>query len=361
MKRRGLPKHVSEFQDRHGKWRTRARRKGYPTHYFKAAPGTEEFENEYRAWRDGDARPMVGIARTRPGSVSDAIARYYRSTAWASLAPGTQAMRRNILERFRKEHGDKPIAGIQREHIKRMIEAKAATPEAGKNFLKVLRALIRLAIDSGLRHDDPTIGVKGIRTKSDGFHTWTEDEISSFEKTHPVDSRARLAFALLLYTGQRRGDVIRMGWQHLRDGRIHLTQRKTGATLAVPVHPALKTILDATSKNNMTFLVTHTGKPFSPAGFGNWFRDCVTDAGLPAECSAHGLRKAAARRLAEAGCSARQIAAITGHRSLREVERYTAAADQAALADAAMAAITGSDRERKLANPRNRVAKSRRK
>src|SRR5690606_23876298 len=103
MKRRGLPKYVSEFQDRHGKWRCRARRKGLQTYYFKAMPGTTEFENEYRAWRDGSPLRMIGAARVAPGTVSDVIARYYRSTTWAGLAPGTQAARRNILERFREE------------------------------------------------------------------------------------------------------------------------------------------------------------------------------------------------------------------------------------------------------------------
>src|SRR5437868_14572769 len=138
MKRRGLPKWVTEFTDRHGKYRFRARRKGFPTLYFKAQPGTDAFEAEYRAWRDGSARPEVGLSRTRPGSVSDVVARYYRSTAWASLALGTQAMRRNILERFREEHGDKPVAALQREHVRRIIESKAATPEAANNLLKVL-------------------------------------------------------------------------------------------------------------------------------------------------------------------------------------------------------------------------------
>ena len=141
-----------------------------------------------------------------------------------------------------------------------------------------------------------------------------------------IGSRARLAFALLLYTGQRRSDVVRMGRQHIRDEALQVRQLKTGAELSVPVHPALAAIIAETGANNLTFLVTDQGKPYSAAGFGNWFRDQCRAVGLHG-CSAHGLRKAAARRLAEAGCTAHEIAAITGHASLREIARYTKAVD----------------------------------
>ena len=149
-------------------------------------------------------------------------------------------------------------------------------------------------------------------------------------------TRARLALALLLYTGQRRGDVIRMGAQHIRGGAIHLTQEKTGAALAIPVHPALAAIIASSSRDHLTFLVTRFGAPFGASAFSHWFRDRCNEAGLP-HCSAHGLRKAAARVLAEAGCTAHEIGAITGHSSLAELVRYTKAADQRRLAEAAMA------------------------
>src|SRR5256885_1291498 len=100
--------------------------------------------------------------------------------------------------------------------------------------------------------------------------------------------------------------------------------------LAIPVHAHLRGHLAEVS-DNMTFLMTELGKPFTAAGFSHWFRARCDEAGLP-HCSAHGLRKAAARRLAEAGCTEHEIAAITGHASLREIARYTKAADQQRLA-----------------------------
>jgi integrase len=181
-----------------------------------------------------------------------------------------------------------------------------------------------------------SLAVRAVRIKSDGFHSWTDSEITQFEGWHPIGSRARLAFALLLYTGQRRSDVVRMGRQHIRDGALQVRQLKTGAELSIPVHPTLAAIIAETPTDHLTFLTTQFGQPFTAAGFGNWFHEQCVVAGLK-HCSAHGLRKAAARRLAEAGCSTHEIAAITGHASLRVLERYTKAADQKKLAAAAMA------------------------
>ncbi len=337
MKRRGFPPGVSEFQDRHGKWRVRGRRKGLPSIYFRQQPGTDDFYDEYRRWLAGEIEePKIGAGREKPGSISALIARYYRSAEYVTLSKATRTTYRGILERFRVEHGDKPAARLERQHVKAIMEKKVSTPSAANNLFRMIRMLMRFAIEEGWRRDDPTIGIKPLRIRSSGFATWTEDDIAAFEAAHPVGTRARLAMALLLYTGQRRSDVVTMGRQHVRRGRIHVVQQKTTARLAIPIHPALEATLDRLPVENMTFLTTAAGKPFTPAGFGNWFREVVDAAGLPAGLAAHGLRKAAARRLAEAGCSTNQIAAVTGHKTLREVARYTAAASQERLADDAM-------------------------
>src|SRR5262249_26079086 len=111
------------------------------------------------------------------------------------------------------------------------------------------------------------------------------------------------------------------------------------AHLEIPVHPKLAEIIAATSMVGVkTFLVTSHGRSYSSAGFGNWFREVCDAAGCP-DVSAHGLRKATARRLAEIGCSALQIAAITGHATLAEVQRYTKAADRKRMAREAMSKL----------------------
>ena len=110
---------------------------------------------------------------------------------------------------------------------------------------------------------------------------------------------------LMLCTGQRKSDAVNMGWQHIRNGKIAVQQEKTNTPLLIRIHPDLEKALAATSRTNLTFLVTKHGKPFSVAGFGNWFRERCDEAGLP-QCSSHGLRKLAATRLAEAGCSERE-------------------------------------------------------
>lgn len=153
----------------------------------------------------------------------------------------------------------------------------------------------------------------------------------------------------MLYTGQRRSDAVKMGWQHVEGERIKVQQKETSALLSIRMHWNVQWVLSATPRENLTFLVTEYGKPFTAAGFGNWFRDRCDEAGLP-QCSAHGLRKAASRRLAEAGCGNLQIKAITGRKTDKEVSRYTEAASQVLLADQAMDAMEGAEREQTLSN-----------
>jgi integrase len=209
---------------------------------------------------------------------------------------------------------------------------------AANALLKMMRVLMSNAVDTGFREDNPARDVPFISIKSDGHHSLTEEEIAQFERVHPIGSPARLAFGLLLYTGQRRGDVIRMGPQHIRDGFLHVKQRKTGAELRIPVLPQLQEIIAASPVNQLPFIVSELGKPYTATGFSNRFRKDCDKAGLP-HCVAHGLRKAAARRLAEAGCTEHEIRAITGHASLKEVVRYTKGVNQQRLATVAMAKL----------------------
>jgi integrase len=356
MNRKRLPKYVSEFADRHGKMRVRFRRKGQGDHYFHAVPWTPEFMQEYQACLDRETAPAIqpGINRSKPGTFNALIAAYYGSPEFKGLRPSSQTTYRGIIERFRQQHGDKRVALFERKHVKAIIGAMHETPAAANNLLDRLKSLMTLAIDIGMRKDDPTTRMRGYANKGDGFHTWTEDDIAAFEARHEIGTKPRLALALMLYTGQRRSDAVTMGRQHVTGHRIKVRQQKTDAWLDIPMHPTLQAVMAATPRENMTFLVTSFGKPFTPAGFGNWFRERCDEAGLP-HCSAHGLRKAAARRLAEAGCSNQQIKSITGHKTDKEVSRYTAAADQVRLADQAMAAAYGMEGEQKLSNPVERL------
>jgi integrase len=231
---------------------------------------------------------------------------------------------------------------LRREPVKKLFAEKADKPSAANKFLRHMRMPMRFAIDKGWCTNDPTFGIRKMKIKNGGFRAWTDDDIAAFEEKWPIGTRERLALALLLYTAQRRSDVIRMGWQHVRNGMIQVRQQKTGTPLWIPIHPRLETILQATLQTNMTFLMTAQGKPFTSAGFGNHFSDVSREAGCAEGCSAHGLRKAAARRLAEAGCTSKQIQATTGHKSLDEVERYTKEDEQVLLAQQAMA-LVGSD------------------
>jgi integrase len=358
------PKFTHGFVDRHGTARFYFRKAGCKQVPLPGLPWSPVFMAAYQEALTGvKAQAELGAKRIKPGSIDALVLGYFHSITFGELAAETKRTRRNILERFAEEHGDKRAGKLQREHITAIFSKKRDKRFAARNWLKTIRALMQFAVADGRLKEDPTTGIKNLSSKTEGFRSWTEDDIAKFVRRWPVGTRERLALELLVCTAQRRSDIVRMGRQHIRmtkDGpAIDVVQQKTGNKLAIPIHPDLQAALDAVPSNHLTFLTTLYGRPFSAPGFTNWFRATCNQAGIPRGTSAHGLRKAACRRLAEAGCSANVIASISGHRSLNEVERYTRAADQARMARDGMATLVEQTRKRtEVANPGDRVANS---
>ena len=330
-------KFVHRFHDRHGRLRHYFRRPGFKRIPLPGLPGSEEFMQAYQAALAGAPEP-IGESRTLPGTVNAAIVAFYKSHTFTKNKHITQATDRGILEAFRVRHGDKRVALMERRHVLAAIAEKEGKPAAQRNLLRVLRMLLAFAVERGMRADNPALGIKLKAKPTTGFHSWTEEELRQYEARHAVGTKARLAMSLLLYTAQRRSDVVRLGPPNLRDGRLHFTQSKTGTEMNIPVAEPLAEVLAATTMVGVSaFLVTDYGRPFTAAGFGGWFRERCDEAGLP-HCTAHGLRKAFLRRMAEAGCSEEFIASISGHRNMDEIRTYVRAANKARMADAGMKA-----------------------
>jgi integrase len=330
--------YVQAFRDRHGRQRWYYRRRGYGR-VALPEPGSPGFLAAYEAANGKPRGEGAGQERTHPGSIAALVVAYYATAEWSQLRPSTQRDYRYQLDAFRTAHGAKRVATIEPKHVEAIIHAVGAKPGAALNLRKRLRRIFTLAERLGWRPDNPVKPAQKSRQRSEGHVPWSEDDIARFEARWPSGTRERLALALLLCTGQRRSDVVTMGRQHVRDGRIQVKQIKTGARLAIRIHQTLQREIDGASPG-MTFLLTSFGKPFSAAGFTLWFVERARAAGLEGR-TPHGLRKAAGRRLAEAGCTAKEIAAVLGHKSLAEVETYTRDADQRVLADAAMGKIGG--------------------
>lgn len=349
MKRRTLPKYCSEFADRHGKMRVRFRRTGFSTYYFRSLPYTPAFLEEYRACLDGIAAPAIepGASGVIPGSFDDLIARYYRTPEWLSPGDRTRLSYRGVIERFRLQHGHRLVAELTYDKATILLGRMWETPTAANIMRKVLRRLVRYSVQIGMRRDNPFDATKPFKIKSEGYHTWTEEEVRQFEARHPLGTKPRLALALLLQTCQRKSDAIRMGRQHVSDGKIAVTQVKTGTRLLLPMLPELVAAIEAMPADNMTYLVTAYGKPFTSNGFGNWFRDQCDAAGLP-HCTSHGLRKTAMTRMAERGFTQQKIKSWSGHRGDSEVALYTRAANQAGIAQGAVHKLGMANRSEKL-------------
>lgn len=331
--------YVQAFKDRHGRLRHYYRRKGYARVALPGPPGSAEFMAAYAGCGEpADGRPST--PRPQPRSINALIVEYYRSAEWAALRDSTRRGYRSSLEQFREAHGSKGAASILPRHLEAIFHGMSDRSGAAKNLRKRLQRVFQLAVRLGWRNDNPVHATEAPRRKVKGFIPWSEADILAYEQRWPSGTRERLALALLLYTGQRKSDVVTMGRQHLKGPHIRVCQLKTDARLSIRVHPLLIAEI-ALAPAGMTFLLTSFGKPFTAAGFGNWFHERAELAGLTDRTS-HGLRKAAGRRLAEAGCTAKQIMAVLGHTTMQQVELYTRDADQETLADAAMAKLENS-------------------
>jgi integrase len=343
-------KYINSFRDRHGRLRYYFRRPGYKSVALSGLPGSAEFMERYETALSGTMATSpkpIGAGRFKEGTVAALTIAYFNSVSFGNLTEGAKRQRRGLLERFAAEHGDKRVVMLERKHIERIVATKLSTPSGATNFLVAVRSLMKFAVDTEVIQNNPAIGVERPKVRSDGHRTWSEDDIAAFERQHPVGTQARLGFALLLHTVQRLGDVLRIGRQHLRLGKdgsmtIHSRQKKTGTSLVLPVLPELKTVLDALPPSeSLTFLTTRSGKPYTTRFFTKRFTKWCEEAGLPKGLVPHGLRKAGCRRLIEHGCSTKEVAAWSGHKTLKEVERYTVAASQEFLARAAAAKLTG--------------------
>lgn len=313
---------------------------------IRGAYGSPEFLDSYEAARAATAPHRAPMEAA--GSLAWLIARYYDSGKWARLSPASKRQRENIFKNAAKTEGEYPFAKITKTAITSALDRRRATPFAALDFLKAMRGLFRWAAESGFIKTDPTSGVRWQVPRTEGFHTWTEEEIARFEDYWVVGTRERLALTILLYTGLRRGDAAVLGRQHMRDGVITFRTAKTGAQITIPVLPELATIIAATKTGDLAFIATAHGMPMSKEGFGNWFKSTCKAAGVPG--SAHGLRKAGATRAANNGATEAQLRSIFGwgERS-REPANYTRNADRVRIAREAMGKLSGPMESKKEA------------
>jgi len=326
--------------DRHGNRRIFVRRFGRKIR-LRQPEGTEAFLEEYREALVASAQPAATSVPARPekGQLRWLLVQYYESASYQGLEARTQRVRRLILDDICMAKGKKPYTYMEARHVEAIRDAKAKTPEAANARVKALRQVFTWAVKQKLVKSNPALEVEYFSTGSQGWHTWTIDEIRQYEAKHPVGSRARLALALLLYTGVRRSEVVRLGRQMIRSGWLTFTQTKNQKRdpiqVSIPVLPELQAVIDETPSGNMTFLVTEFGRPFTADGFGNRFRKWCNEAGLR-HCSAHGLRKAGASIAAENGATTHQLMAMFGWKTVKQAEHYTRKANRKLLAGGAM-------------------------
>jgi len=294
------------------------------------------------------------------GTVNAALIGYYESAAFKALGKTTQQNTRAILERLiRTEHGDKRTLMMHAKAVQAI--ASKLTPNAQRNFRKAMQHFVRYyCVPLGLMTANPVAGLELIaRSKSRGFHAWTDDEVETYRKRHAPGTKARLALEVLLQTGHARSDVIRMGDRWITNGRLSMSRQKTGTEFSIQLLPDLVAELAHHRRSgevvSMQWLTTERGTPFgSAASFGNWFADRCREAGVPGR--AHGLRKASAIRHALHGATAHELMAWHGWKTIKEAQEYVERANKMRLADNAAAKLISGTKIVSATDPLRQIA-----
>jgi integrase len=270
------------------------------------------------------------------GTLAWLLERYRETTAWTNLSLATRKQRENIFIHVVETAGTQPFAKITAAAIMAGRDRRANTPSQARHFLDAMRGLFRWAVKAQLVKIDPAASVDDPpRSQSDGFAPWSEDDIAAYEARWPIGTRQRVWLDILIYTGLRRGDAVKFGRPHVRNGVGTIKTEKTGTEVMLPILPALNATLKAGPCGDLTFIAGESGRPLTKESFGNLFRKACREAGLQKR-SAHGLRKAAATRAANAGATESELEAIFGWRGGRMASLYTRAADRRQLSKRAM-------------------------
>jgi hypothetical protein len=320
--------HINRFRDRHGQQRYYYRPPGGKNMPLVGEPGSLEFLASYRAAEEAVARskPPIGADRNSSGSVAQAASLYLGSARFGRLAPDTRRTRKNELERFREAKGTFPLALMERRHVERWLRDRS--PVSQRNALKALGPFLDWCVAEGLLPANPTTAIqRPISTNKEGYRTWPDAFVEQYRKHHPIGTKARAAFEVLINTGAARVDAALLGRQHIQNGMLCFRRHKTGVLVEIPILPELHAVID-TAAGRLTLIATEAGAGYTKEAFGNQFRHWCDEAGIPKGYSAHGVRKYAAKVRAELGATAHQLMAWFGWLTMREAERYTRDAER---------------------------------
>lgn len=342
---RKLPQYVYREVSRHGT----------AAYYFRRGKGPRTRLPDYGAKDFQEAYDAIlssmepaRRAKAGAGSLEWLITRYRETGAYRDLSQATRKQRDNIFKHVIERSGSEPFKAISRKAIVQGREKRSATPAQARNFLDAMRGLFRWALEAEHVEADPTVGVRNpARPKSGGFEAWTEEEVKAYEARWAVGTKERVWLHVLLYTGLRRGDAVRIGKQHVRDGVATIRTEKTGMEVSIPILPVLAQTLEQGPTGDLAFIVGDRGQPLTKETFGNMFRAACNAAEV--KKSAHGVRKIGATRAAEAGATVAELEALFGWTGGTMATLYTRTADRKRLAKSGSEKIENSQRPHLLA------------
>jgi site-specific recombinase XerD len=276
---------------------------------------------EHARWQD--MPPETGTPEA--GTFAWALDLYISGNdKWAKYAENTRASRMAIYKRYRAAQGARPVKTITGETIERALYAKGG--HGAVNEYKALKPVFEHLRRLGFIRKNPLAGIEIDKPAIQGFPVADAEDIAAFQERWPVGTQERLIFDLALYTGAARTDLAKLGRKNIKGDLLVYERQKSKVAARVPLTVELRAVIERTADISPTFILTSLGRPYVAESLGNLFGDAAREAGIDSRL--HGLRKAFCIYWAEKKATTHQIAAMAGHMSLSEVERYTRSADR---------------------------------
>ena len=344
---RARPQFVEKFRTRHAAI----------IYYFRVGKGArvrlpdDPFSDEFkRAYKEALMAHLAGELKADNGkTLGWLIDQYRESQQYGELAQETRKQFKYQLSRMKEKAGKAPLNEITSASIVSGRDARRSKPSDANKYLRASKKLFDFAVERGWMRENPAKGIEKVPlpNKRVGFLQWEEEDLKMFEVRWPVGTRERLAMDLLLYTGVRRSDAVRLGKQHMRrNGEIVIRTDKSvnsgyPVEVTITILPPLARSIAATPTGDLTFLINQFGRPWKKESFGNWFKRACTEAGIKEDGkAAHGLRKVAATRAAEAGATEAELNAMFGWtEGSGEAAHYIRKANRARLARSGQAKV----------------------
>jgi integrase len=267
----------------------------------------------------------------QPGTFDALVKMFFENAEYLTLGDRAKQEYQYYLDMWCAKNGNKQYAALTRADVMMVRDQGFRSPSKANHLIKSIRRLLQFAVSRDMLPVNVATNIKPL-PEGDGWEAWPKDALDKADAK--FTGSVRVAYFLARYTGQRKGDVLKMKWSDIEDGVISVKQSKTGLRLWIPIHPLLAQELRQIDRKGLAIVSRRDGQPLTSSGFNKLWQTQQRRHDLRGH-QFHGLRRNAVNGLLEAGCEIPEVSSVTGQ-SFEMVQHYAQQVNRTRLAKSAM-------------------------